>query len=94
MTRYVWRSGEGFRHHLTGEPMSMPDRDGVCCPQVMSDIPEYTSPVGDHKRITSRSHQREDLKRHDCVLSPRAGAKPREPRNPKYRAAQGLRPLE
>lgn len=91
MTRYVWKTGQGFVS-LSGEPMPMPERHEVCLPQLMRDIPEYRSPVGDHALITSRSHQREDLKRHDCVLAgPR---KKRELRNPKYRAQRGLPPLE
>lgn len=91
MARYVWKNGR-FVHHLTGEPMYIPPRDGLCAPQVMSDIPEYISPVGDHKMITSRSERREDLKRHDCVEAP--PRKHREIRNPKYRKALGLPPLE
>lgn len=90
MTRYLWKNGQ-FVHPSTGEPMTMPERDGICAPQVMRDIPEYVSPVGDHALITSRSQRREDLKRHDCVEAP--PRKPRELRNPKYRARRGLPPL-
>jgi hypothetical protein len=90
MTRYVWRGGRFVLPD--GTPMHMPERDGVCLPQLMRDIPEYISPVGDHALITSRSHQREDLKRHDCVMAP--PRKKRELRNPKYRAQRGLPPLE
>lgn len=90
MTRYLWRGGQFVLPD--GTPMHMPERDGVCMPQIMSDIPEYRSPVGDHTLITSRSHQREDLKRHDCVMAP--PRKKREIRSAKYRAAHGLKPLE
>lgn len=67
MTRYVWRDGQ-FIDKATGEPMYVPERDGICMPRVISDVPEYESPASG-KMITSRSHQRDDLKRHDCVLS-------------------------
>ena len=52
----------------TGEPMFIPERDGICMPRVISDVPEYESPASG-KMISSRSQQRDDLKRHDCVLS-------------------------
>ena len=52
----------------TGEPMFIPQRDGICMPRVISDVPEYESPASG-KMISSRSQQRDDLKRHDCVLS-------------------------
>lgn len=90
MTRYAWKNGQFVLPD--GTPMHIPERDGVCVPQIMRDIPEYRSPVGDHAMITSRSHQREDLKRHDCVMAP--PRKKREIRSPKYRAAHGLKPLE
>lgn len=57
--------------------MPIPARDGICAPQVISDIDEYASPI-DGRPITSRSHRREDLKRNNCVefepsLSPTKG---------------------
>lgn len=68
MARYAWKSGVGFIAP-DGSPMPIPDRDEVCCPQVMRDIPEYMSPVGGGL-ITSRSARREDLKRSGCVEAP------------------------
>jgi hypothetical protein len=67
MARYVWRDGQ-FIDKSTGEAMFVPQRDGICMPRVISDVPEYESPASG-KMITSRSQQRDDLKRHDCVLS-------------------------
>ena len=67
MSTYVFRDGK-FVCKKTGEPMHLPDRTEICMPRVFSDIEDYRSPVGDHAVIGSRSAQREDLKRHDCVL--------------------------
>src|SRR5215203_7449418 len=87
MARYVWANG-CFRDRATGTPMGLPVRDGLCTPTVMSDIPEYRSPVGDHATITSRSQQRDDLARSDCVLSP-PPAKPKSFENPKWARKRG-----
>lgn len=65
MSRYVWRGGQ-FVHVQTGEPMHIPERDGICMPRVQGDIAEYRSPI-DGTMITSRSERREDLKRNNCV---------------------------
>lgn len=62
---YVWRDG-CFRDKKTGEPMDVPVRDEICLPSVVSDIPEYASPI-DGRLISSRSERREDLKRNNCV---------------------------
>lgn len=64
--RFFWRNGRF--EDKDGNPMPIPDRDGICMPRVQSDLQEYESPASG-KMITSRSHQREDLKRNDCVLS-------------------------
>jgi hypothetical protein len=63
--RYVWRK-DGFYDRQTGEPMAKPYAGQIAMPAVLSDIPEYSSPI-DGKMITSRSHRREDLKRSNCV---------------------------
>jgi hypothetical protein len=87
MARYRW-NGVGFVDRQTGEPMLIRDPNAVCAPMVMRDVPEYRSPI-DGTLITSRSHQREDLKRHDCVIvdPPR---RPRGYRNPRFAAKHGL----
>lgn len=64
MTTYVWR--DGWKDKRTGEPMPKPFAGQICAPMVVSDIPEYRSPING-ALITSRSHRREDLARHDCV---------------------------
>lgn len=84
---YVWRDRRWIDKR-TGEPMKLPERAEVCAPQVMSDIPEYISPVTELP-ITSRSQRREDLKRHNCIEvdPPR---KPRGFKNPRFAAKYGL----
>lgn len=87
MTRYVWRNG-CWRDPRTDEPMPMPERDGVCCPMVQSDIPEYRSPI-DGSPITSRSHRRYDLEKNGCVESDPPKRK-RGYRNPHFALKRGL----
>jgi hypothetical protein len=64
---FVLRNGQLVDKH-TGEPMFIPERNEICMPRIHSDVPEYESPASG-KMITSRSQQRDDLKRHDCVIS-------------------------
>ncbi|WP_287257666.1 hypothetical protein [Mesorhizobium sp.] len=57
--------------------MDKPFAGQVVMPAVISDIPEYASPI-DGKMITSRSQRRDDLARSGCVeyepsLSPTKG---------------------
>lgn len=75
MARYFW-NGNNFVDRA-GERMPLPERAGICAPFVVSDIPEYRSPI-DGRVIGSRSSRRDDLKRHNCVeyepsLSPTKG---------------------
>jgi hypothetical protein len=87
MSTYVWKDG-GFVCKRTGEPMQLPERGELACPAVQSDIEPYRSPVGDHALVGGRAQQREDLKRHDCVLRP-----PREKqhlKNPRFAKKYGL----
>lgn len=85
--RYVYRNGT-FRDPHTNEPMSLPERDGPCCPMVISDIPEYASPI-DGKMITSRSHRRYDLEANGCREAD-PPKKRRGYRNPKFAIKRGL----
>lgn len=62
---FVWRDG-GFYEKHTGKRMILSARESLSMPSVMSDIPEYRSPI-DGKLITSRSQRREDLKASNCV---------------------------
>lgn len=95
MARYVFRGGR-FVNRATGEPLlSDDDRNApVSMPMVVSDIPEYRSPV-DGRLITSRSERRDDLKRNNCVeyepsLSPTKG----KFRNPEFCKKRGLQVSE
>nr|DAO70308.1 MAG TPA: hypothetical protein [Caudoviricetes sp.] len=74
--------------------MALPYAGQVCMPSVISDIPEYRSPI-DGKAITSRSQRREDLKRNNCVdardfPSPTNG----KIRNKAFAAKRGLKVSE
>lgn len=93
MSIYVWKSGE-FVDKASGEAMALPYAGQVCMPSVISDIPEYRSPI-DGKAITSRSQRREDLKRNNCVdardfPSPTNG----KIRNKAFAAKRGLKVSE
>lgn len=73
--RYTWK-GDGF-YDRDGHPMDKPFAGQIVMPAVISDIPEYASPI-DGRPITSRSARREDMKRNNCVeyepsLSPTKG---------------------
>ena len=63
MERYVLKNGQWI-NRATGEPMVTPDR--LAMPMIISDIPEYPSPI-DGRPITSRSARRDDLRRNNCV---------------------------
>lgn len=93
MSAYVWRNGQ-FVNKQTGAAMHKPFEGQVCMPTVISDIPEYRSPI-DGKPITSRSSRREDLKRNNCVeyepsMSPTKG----KIKNKAFAAKRGLKVSE
>jgi len=83
MARYILQNG-GLFDRETGERMVLDGGWKPVAPIIMSDIPEYRSPVTGLP-ITSRSHRREDLKRNDCVEAP--PRKKRDYRNEKYARA-------
>lgn len=86
VTRYTWRNGRW--RDRNGRPMPVPARDEVCAPRVISDIPDYRSPI-DGKPITSRSQRRYDLESNNCVeVDP--PKKPRGYKNPHWAAKRGL----
>lgn len=89
MTAHVWRGR--WVDKRTGEPMELPPRNGLAAPMVQSDLQEYTSPI-DGKPITSRSWQREDLKKNDCVL--KEARTSFHPEEYKWRKAQQAKQLE
>ena len=85
MGRYVWKKG-GFVDRQTGKPMDKPFAGQLAMPTVLSDIPEYRSPI-DGRPITSRSQRREDLKRNGCVeYEPSM-----KPKHPKFEAFEERR---
>ena len=65
MEKYVWRKG-GFVDR-DGNPMEIPERDGLCVPTVIPDIPAYQSPI-DGAYVSGRAARRYDLEKHNCVL--------------------------
>ena len=93
MARYVFRDGQ-FVDRRTGAPMVKPFAGQIVAPSVISDIPEYASPI-DGRIIGSRSERRDDLKRNGCVeyepsLSPTKG----KFRNPDFCRKRGLQVSE
>lgn len=92
MPRYVWdKKTYQFRDKKTGEPMEVKDPNAICMPAVISDIPEYRSPI-DGRWITTRSERREDLKRNGCIeIDP--PKRPRGFKNERYAKKHNL-PME
>lgn len=95
MARYVRRNGQ-WVDASSGAPMLTEDmrHQPIACPTVISDIPEYRSPV-DGRVIGSRSERRDDLKRNGCVeyepsLSPTKG----KLKNKAFCAKRGLQVSE
>lgn len=91
MTTYIIRSDGILRDKRTGEPANIElayDGSNLARPAVRSDLQPYRSPI-DGREVGSRSSQREDLKRNDCVLAePRK--KPRGYKNPSFAKKRGL----
>ena len=92
MAKYLWCSTAG--HWLdkdTREPMYIPDRgDEICAPMVISDTPEYVSPVTG-RPVDGRRARREDLARSGCVPCEPLTNRPRGISNPKFAAKHGLK---
>ncbi len=95
MPVFVRRNGE-MVEKTSGVPMlTAEDRaKPVAVPYIMSDIPEYRSPI-DGRVIGSRNQRRDDLKRHGCVeyepsISPTKG----KIRNKAFAAKRGLKVSE
>jgi len=72
--------------------MEVPERDGLCMPAIRSDLEPYKSPIDDSV-IGSRSSQRYDLEKNDCVLAP-PNKNPFQPEEYKHRKAQQAKVLE
>ncbi|MBY3582223.1 hypothetical protein HJA77_13755 [Rhizobium bangladeshense] len=95
MAVYVRKNGV-MVDKATGSPM-LTDADRakpIAVPFVMSDIPEYRSPI-DGRLIGSRTQRRDDLKRNGCVeyepsISPTKG----KIRNKAFAAKRSLKVSE
>lgn len=95
MTTYVRRNGQMVDKE-TGVPMLTDEQRAapVTAPMIISDIPEYASPI-DGRMITTRSERRDDLKRNNCVeyepsMSPTKG----KIKNKEFAAKRGLQVSE
>ncbi|WP_313078341.1 hypothetical protein [Agrobacterium pusense] len=95
MAVYVSRNGR-MVDKATGAPMLSPEERAkpVPVPMIISDIPEYRSPI-DGRVISTRSERRDDLKRNGCVeyepsMSPTKG----KIRNKTFAAKRGLQVSE
>ena len=83
MTVYRWDSARmKFVDKISGELMPIKDDNAVCCPMVISDTPEYRSPVTG-KPVDGRRARREDLARSGCVPFEPLTNRPRGCGNPK-----------
>lgn len=92
MATYVWcKETNHWVDKKTRERMHVPDRGGeISVPMVVSDIPEYRSPV-DGKLISSRSTRREDMKKNDCVPWEPISNRPRGIPNERIAKKYGLK---
>jgi hypothetical protein len=89
----VYKRKNGILVDANGTPMELPKRGEVCVPFIVSDIPDYVSPV-DGRLISGRAQRREDLKRNNCVeyepsMSPTKGK--REFKNARFAKKHGLK---
>jgi hypothetical protein len=68
MPKYVLRAN-GWVDPDTGQPMPIPQRDGICVPTIRGDIPDYVSPVTG-KVVSGRAARRDEMAKHDLVEVP------------------------
>jgi hypothetical protein len=89
MVRYRW-TATGFKD-AAGNPMPVPERDGVCLPMVVSDIKPYACPITG-KMITSRSEHRDNLAKHGMrVVEPDESPTKGKIRNEAFARKRGLK---
>ncbi len=73
-----------------GNPMPIPERDGICLPLIRSDIQPYACPITG-KMITSMSEHRENLKKHGMrVMEPSESPTQGKIRNAAFARKRGL----
>lgn len=90
MTRYIWKDG-AFRDPGTGEAMPIPEREGICVPQVYTEQFEPFESPATGKLITNRAEHRDDLKASGCrVLEPDESPTKGAIRNRKFAEKRGL----
>lgn len=91
MTTYRWDSSiRKFVDKQTGVLMAIKDDNAICRPMVISDTPEYISPVTG-KPVDGRRARRDDLARSGCVPFEPLSNRPRGISNPKFAAKHGLK---
>lgn len=90
MARYVW-TDKGFVDPATSERMPIPERDGICLPNIVTEsFSPFLSPVTG-KPITSRAEHRYDLAASDCrILEPSESPTKGKLRNKSFTAKRGL----
>lgn len=90
MPRYIW-TDSGFVDASTGEPMPMPERDGICLPQIITEQFEPFESPATGKMISSRNELREDLAASGCrLLEPDESPTKGRIRNPHFAKKRGL----
>ena len=80
--------GEGLYNKATGELLAT-QREGVCAPFVIGDIPDHIGPSG--KIVTSRSNQRDEYKRSDTLPWEPINDRPRGFVDPRVAKARGVK---
>jgi len=90
MARYVW-SEKGFIDPSTGGRMPIPERDGICLPQiVVEQFEPFISPATG-KPITNRAEHRYDLAASGCrILEPSESPTKGKLRNRTFTEKRGL----
>ncbi len=90
MPRYIWKDG-AFRSPGTGERMPIPERDGICLPQIVTEQFEPFISPATGKPITSRAEHRYDLAASGCrVLEPSESPTKGKLRNRSFTEKRGL----
>lgn len=94
MARYIW-TDKGFVDPATSERMPIPERDGICLPNIVTEsFSPFLSPVTG-KPITSRAEHRYDLAASDCrILEPSESPTKGKLRNKSFTAKRGLQVSE
>lgn len=88
MPTYKVIDGVGLVDKQTGERAALSQFWQPVAPYVVSDIPDYASPITG-EIISGRAARREDLKKHNCIeVDP--PKRPRGYKNPSFAKKRGL----